>query len=83
MSERGKEEGKGGRREEREKGREGGRKNIRCENGMPGSKTHVLVRCLTTYLAIFSLSRGQSQRSVGVTPHMSYWRIPLLTGDPS
>lgn len=27
-----------------------------------------------TYLAIFSLSAFQSQRSVGVTSHISYWR---------
>lgn len=36
-----------------------------------------------TYRATFSLSFFQLHWSVGVTPHISYWNIPLETGDPS
>ena len=36
-----------------------------------------------THLAILALRSAQSQRSVGVTPHMSYWRTPRLTGQPA
>ena len=34
---------------------------------------------VTPCLAILALSAAQSWRLVGVTPHMSYWRIPLDT----
>ena len=33
--------------------------------------------------AILALRAAQSQRAEGVTPHMSYWSTPLLTGEPS
>ena len=32
--------------------------------------------------AIFALSAAQSQRPVGVTPHMSYCRMPFDAGEP-
>ncbi|KAG9533704.1 hypothetical protein KCU93_g71, partial [Aureobasidium melanogenum] len=36
----------------------------------------------TPSLAIFSFRASQSQRSEGVTPHISYWSSPLETGEP-
>ncbi|TNN41158.1 hypothetical protein EYF80_048673 [Liparis tanakae] len=38
---------------------------------------------LTPCAAIFSFSAAQSHRSLGVLPHMSYCRTPLLTGQPA
>ena len=38
---------------------------------------------LTPYCFTSSFNVAHSQRSVGVTPHMSNWNIPFDTGEPA
>src|SRR5437764_94277 len=37
----------------------------------------------TPYFFTSSFSTSHSHRSPGVTSHISYWKIPWLTGEPS
>jgi hypothetical protein len=57
---------------------------VEAENlGSTGSWHGCNERVADTMLLDCCFKLSQSQRSVGVTPHMSYWSSPLDAGEPS